>query len=98
MIAELGKDDLSSCSLPADFDCYRGVEHSQRRADITNELAASVIDTAKKVWSTLSGTTLRKRRRMSPAVVEILLGDYVENMAVWAVGACNVAVFLDKCF
>jgi hypothetical protein len=39
-----------------------------------------------------------KKRRLAQGVLGIMMGDYVENLAVWAVGACNVATFLDKCF
>jgi hypothetical protein len=96
--AEHDEPRLSSCSLPASFNCYSSVEYNSRRLAVGDASLAAVNETAHKVWTTLSATKLRRKRRMSPGVLAILLGDYVEHVAVWAVGACNVAVFLHKCF
>ncbi len=95
---ELGEARLASCSLPAAFSCYASVEYDPRRAAVAHAGLESLNRTAHKVWTTLSRTKLRRKRRMSGPVLAVLLGDYVEHVASWAVGACNVALFLDRCF
>ena len=89
---------MTSCSLPSSFNCYSSVEYNSRRLSVADASLVAINETAHRVWGTLSATKLRRRRVMSPGVLGILMGDYVEHVAVWAVGACNVAVFLNECF
>lgn len=87
------EDDIKagmSCSLPAGWDCDGGEAARRVAMDVGDALEAA----ADAVGSALSGDVLAH----DPAVQHILIGDYVEEIARWAVGACNVGMFLDRCF
>ena len=93
---------VHACSLPRTFDCFATAPRDiAARTDVHERVGVDVRAAAQVVWNALqrpANDTAGAPPVLTPPVVELLLGDYVEGLATWAVGACNVALFLDRCF